>query len=279
MTTSTHPLVQRQMIDKNGHMVTRWVRVLETGEPALNIPVPQSPALKQFAKTSFDKLFPDFDEESGYLIDVFGAHCYYTEVFSAHALEVLPPRTLRQLSESLNDDASTGQCFLSRSAYDYLACVYEHGQEEDAQKHYEAGLRILNNAMVFREALDNLAVAEDCRLVVEDYQSILLEELDKYEDPKKIRPRVNYEPPPTEVDYGKLPRRQQKEAIAFVIATRLMKKVPKKGASPELVKLVLDNFDRQQDLIRLAAKRGVEDVALLKELMEADVLALTDGML
>jgi len=280
-----NPLVPQKRLDKNGQAVTRWVRVLENGEPGIKIPAPQSLALKEFATATFEKLFPG-EDDAGYLIDMRGSTWLYSAPFVIHALETLPPKTLRKLSESVTGEKTVSQSYLSVSVNEYLGAMYDYRTEDGIGERYNTAVTDLNNVLVFHETLDTLASTVKYFMSPEDYPELLFSELSRYEVELGVRhkdARGEYGGPvlSSTVDYGNLPKRKQKEAIAYVIASRLTREyVSEKGSpSKSLVKLVYANLDRQKEIIALVQERGADDVQVLSEMIGSETPAISSGML
>ena len=258
-------------------MVTRWVRLLPSGEPALDLPAPQSPALTAFARESFHKLFPEVEKESGYLIDVAGAKWFYTEDFVKNALESLPPRTLRKLNDTLTGEKTEIQKFLHLAVNHYLTALYNNWQDEGlAEVHSEGAVKV-NNALLFRETLECLGTVETYHMGAGDYTYILNRELSRYEG---VKP-TSYDDYASKVDYSSLPRRKQNEATAYLMASYLSREysAERNKVNPALVKFIYDHVERQHDIVDLIQARGADDVALLRSVMGSEVPSLSGGEL
>jgi hypothetical protein len=280
MTANVNPLKQVKVRDKNGHMVTRWMRVLEeTGETAITVPAPVIPSSPEMVESTMWRLFPEFDEESGKMLDIFSQYWDYTDVFTRHALGLLPPKTMQQLSDQFNDDGSGAQCFLALTAYEYVTAMSEYGREEDSQVHYDNAVRKLNNALVFREALNDLTEACHLTRSAGDTNYMLNMTLANYEhDP------VHNEHVLSEVDYSKTPKHERQKAIAFAIAFNLnqyfrMDEGGTERPAPEFVEFIGENLDRQRQVIELVETRRTNDVSVLKEMFTSDTPALVSGVL
>lgn len=274
---SSAPLTPIQMEDKNGRMVTRWVRLLPSGEPALDLPTPKSPVLTAFAKESFQKLFPEVEKESGYLIDLGGTRWFYTEDFVTNALESLPPRTLRKLNDTLTGEKTEIQKFLHLAVNGYLTALYNHWQDEGLAEVHSEGAAQVNNALLFHETLERLGTIETYHVGAGDYRYMLSRELARYEGVKTAADEEAI----SKLDYSSLPRRKQKEATAYLMASYLSREfaAERHKVNPVLVKFIYDHVDRQQDIIDLVKERGLDDVALLRAVMETEVPALSSGEL
>lgn len=285
MNTNANQLVPQKRLDKNGQAVTRWVKVLDNGEPGIKIPAPQSPALTRFAETAFQNLFPSVEEDSGYLIDLVGARWYYSAEFVTHALEILPPKTMRKLSETITGEKTSAQKYLSLEANQYLTMMYDNRESEDIQDKYDAAVGWLNNALIFHEALDNLMTIESYHVSSMDYSDLLTTELYRYEiseglrEPKKTGDYSG--PKPSAIDYAQLPVRKQKEVIAFVIASRLAREYVSERGMPdkELIRFVYTNLDRQREVINLVKERGADDVSVLTQMLNSETPAISSGLL
>jgi hypothetical protein len=280
---NVNPLKQVKVRDKNGHMVTRWMRVLEeTGETAITVPAPAIPSSPEIVESTMWRLFPEFDEESENMLDIFGQYWDYTDVFTRHALGLLPPKTMQQLSDQFNDDGSGAQCFLALTAYEYVIAMSERGSEEDSQVHYDKAVRKLNNALVFREVLSELTEVCNLTRTAGDMNYTLNMTLANYEhtgpDP------LHDEKVLSDTDYSKAPKHERKKAVAFVIAFNLNQyfRMDDGGTelpSPEFVEFIRENLDRQRQVIELVETRRTNDVSVLKEMFASDAPALVSGVL
>lgn len=276
------PLVPVPMVDKNGKTVTRWTRVLETGEPEVNIPAPKSPALSQMAETVFARLFPDIDGETGYLKDCMGARWYQSYEFCSHVISVLPPKTLKTLIEKYDYDRSAVQRYITKTLITYVGDMYENGQGEEAEKHYADRVREINNALVFFEPLMTVLPLLDYPPADDDIPILINWGVECYEgEDVNVRKYEHYSPETT-VDYGAAPRRKREEAQGFFIAMFLNKHfgdVAERPA-PALVKLVTENLHRQEEIRNLAQERSVKDVKLIKSILDGgEAVPLSGGML
>lgn len=278
-------LTPQKRLDKNGQAVTRWVKVLENGEPGIKIPAPQSPALARFAESAFQNLFPSIEEGSGYLIDVVGSKWFFTADFAKHALVTLPPKTLRKLSETITGEKNAIQGYLSLETNRYLVEMYDHRTDDDIQERYEIAVAQLNNTLVFAEALTSLTVTEPYYVSAADYPYMLSTELDRYEKQAGLRAvtsRNDYgQVEDSKINYGDMPVRKQKEAIAYVIASKLTREYTSEHGLPaqDFIKFVYENLDRQKDVIHLVKERGADDVHVLSEMMNSETPAISSGML
>lgn len=272
-----------QMEDKNGHMVTRWVKLLPSGEPALNIPSPQSPALTRFATDSFHKLFPEVEEESGYLKDRLGSRWFYTKDFVVDALESLPPKTLRKLNDLLtgvpDGKRDAQQEYLMLGATAYLNAMYNNCtmDETTVQSVYEVAVVKMNNCLLFHEVIHHLASTEQYNMSGGDYEYLLGRELQRYEG---VRSGVD-EDYSSKTDYSTLPKRKQNEVIANLMAQYLTREFTSHHytVEPEFVKFLYDHIDRKQEVIALVVERSANDVGALRAVMDSGVSALSSGAL
>ena len=282
MKNSSSPLVAVPMVDKNGKTVTRWTRLLETGEPEVNIPAPKSPALNQMAETVFARLFPDIEEESGYLIDAMGARWFQSYEFCSHAISLLPPTTLKDLIAKYDYNRSAVQRHLTKSLINYVGAMYEHGQAEDASDHYAKHVAGINNALVFFEPLNTIIPLEKYAPADDDIPDLINWGVQYYEDDRIRVNKHTYYAVPTPVDYGALPRRKRDEAKAFFLAMYLNQRCGNENErpDPELVKLISENMDRQEEIRDLALERSTKNVPLLRNLLNGgEVSALSGGEL
>ena len=282
MTTSSNSLVPIQRRDKNGHMVTRWVKLLETGEQEMNIPAPAAPAPTSVIDSTTAVLFPEFDEESERLLDVFGQECEYTGVFISHALERLPVKTLKGFNSSFTNENISGQNLLALDMYNYLDSVYESGGEDELPERYQRTVTDLNNALVFHEALSDLAAVSGNNINADSTCYILNWATSCLEDPNR-NPGSNHKYPASSIDYSKLPQRERQEAIAFVIAFRVSQCANINSGtvrpSPELVSLIADNLERQREVMAVMLDRKTDNVDVLKEILELETPVLAKGVL
>lgn len=282
MTTSNDSLVPIQRRDKNGHMVTRWVKLLVTGEQEMNIPAPAAPAPVSVIDSTAAALFPEFNEDSELLLDVFGQDCEYTGVFISHALERLPVKTLREFSDSFTNENISGQNLLALSMYSYLDSVYESGGEDDLPERYQRTVTDLNNALVFHEALSDLSTVTGNNINAESTRYILNWATSCLEDPSR-NPGSNHTYPASSIDYSKLPQRERQEAIAFVIAFRVSQCANINNGtvrpSLEAISIIADNLDRQREVITAMINRKTDDAGILKEILELETPVLADGVL
>jgi hypothetical protein len=280
----SNQLIPQKRLDKNGQAVTRWVKVLGNGEPGIKIPAPQSPALRGFAETALQNLFPSVEEDSGYLIDLVGAKWYYSADFVKHALEVLPPKTLRKLSETVTGEKTAAQKYLSLQANQYLTLMYGNREADNVQEMYDASVAWLSNALTFHEVLDNLTSMEAYYVSGEDFTETLNQGLYQYEVTTGVREksqRGDFDTRPSTINYAQLPVRKQKEASAFMIASRLTREFTSERGLPdkELIKFVYDHLDRQREVIDLVKERGADDVQVLASMMNSETPAISSGML
>lgn len=280
MSTNVNPLRQVKVRDKNGHMVTRWMRVLEeTGETAITVPAPVIPSSPEMVESTMWRLFPEFDEESENMLDIFGQYWDCTDVFTRHALSLLPSKTMQQLSEQFSDDGSGAQCFLALTAYEYVIAMSERGSEEDSYVYYDKAVRKLNNALVFREVLNDLTEVCHVTRSADDTSYMLNMTLANYEQDPLYDETVL-----SDIDYSKVPKHERKKAVAFAIAFNLNQyfRMDEGGAespAPEFVEFVKDNLGRQRDIMELVAARKTNDVAVLREILSSDAPALVSGVL
>jgi hypothetical protein len=241
--------------------------------------------LTRFAETAFHNLFPSVEEDSGYLIDLVGARWYYSAEFVTHALEILPPKTMRKLSETITGEKTPVQKYLSLETNQYLTTMYENRESENIQGKYDAAVGWLSNALIFHEALDNLMSLESYHVSSMDYSDLLNTELYRYEmseglrEPKKVGDYSG--PEASAIDYAQLPVRKQKEVTAFVIASRLAREYVSERGMPDkdLIRFVYTNLDRQRDVIKLIKERGADDIQVLSEMLDSETPAISSGML
>ena len=273
-----------QMEDRNGHMVTRWVKLLPSGEPALNIPSPQSPALTRFATDSFHKLFPSVEKESGYLKDAMGARWFYTKDFVIDSFESLPPRTLRKLNDLLtgvpDGKRDALQEYLMLGATEYLDAMYNNCTMDEAtiQSVYEVAVVKINNSLLFHETIHNLASTEQYNMAGSDYRYLLNREIARYE---KTKPDSDGEPVASNIDYSLLPKKKQNEVIAHLMAQYLTREFTSHHytVDPEFTKFLYDHVDRQQEVIAVVMERRADNVGALRAVMDNSVSALSSGAL
>lgn len=280
MNKNANPLVPVKLRDKNGHMVTRWVRMLESGEHALNLPAPSFTVPQRMVDDTFDILFPDFNEDTEMLMDVFGQDVEYTDVFIRHALEYLPLSTLTAFTAAFTDDASPGQNYLALCAYDYLFAMYSVGRGDDSLTEFDQSVTTLNNATVFHQAMSDLSRASGHRLNADDVNYVLNWALHCYETPDE-NVALNLSYPDSQTDYSKLSQRKQREAVGYVITFRAMQHagVEDGRPRPETAAFVADNLDRQREIASVMISRKIQDVGLLKEMLDSEAPVLTDGVL
>lgn len=279
-------LVPQKRVDKNGHAVTRWVKFLSNGEPGIKIPAPQSPVLTDFAESVFVRLFPDSEEKTDYLIDLVGSKWYFTAEFAVHGLAVMPPKTLKTLNDVVTGEKVTSQKYLLLHVSKYLDLMFLDRDAEDVQSKYDASVLEIGNALVFHDALENLASLEQYYYGADDYDDSLRRELHRYEVSTGLREATareldGYSLERSKVNYFSSPVRKQKEAIAYVIASRLTREfVSERGTvDPSFVKLVRDNLDRQREIIDLVKVRGADDIHVLSDVLNTDTPSISSGML
>lgn len=272
--------MQVKVRDKNGHMVTRWMRVLEeTGEAAITVPAPVLPSSPEVVDSTMWRLFPEFDEESGNMVDIFSQHWYYTDVFTRHALGLLPPKTMQRLNDEFNDDSSAAQCLLALTVYEYVTSMYERGRDDDSQSHYDAAVRKLNNVLVFREAMSDVTDTCGIKRHADDMNYALNMTLANYEQSPVVDEKAL-----SEKDYSKVPIHERKKAIAFLIAFNLnqyygMDEGGTQLPEPEFVELFRNNLDRKRQVMEAVASRKTNDVSLLKQVLASETPPLASGVL
>jgi hypothetical protein len=159
--------------------------------------------------------------------------------------------------------------------------MYSVGRGDDTQPEYDQSVTALNNAMVFHQAFTDLSAASGDKLNADDVEYVLNWALHCYENPDS-NVAVNRQYQESAVDYSKRPLREQRDAIAYLIAFRSMQHA---GANedgrpaPETVAFVADNLDRQREIASIMISRKTQDVGLLKEVLDSDAPVLTDGVL
>jgi hypothetical protein len=285
MTTSVNPLKPVQVRDKNGHMVTRWVRVLEeTGERAIVVPPPAVPSSPQLVESTMWRLFPEFDEEAGCMTDIFSQEWGYSDVFTRHALGMLPTKTMTRLSEEFSDDSSAAQCHTALVSYQYLNAMAAHGSDEDSQEHYDVAVARLNNALMFREVLNELTAFSGITQGADDTEYVLAWAMKSYEDPNSGAWK-NGVYVPSRIDYSVLPKREREQVIAYLVAFRVNQYVgidasgEDRSPEPDYVDFIRKNLDRRQEIMAIVKLRRTNDVGLLQEMLSADAPALVGGVL
>jgi len=284
MTTGVNPLKPVQMRDKNGHMVTRWMRVLEeTGEPAIVVPAPAIPSAPQVIESVLWRLFPEFDEESGKMIDIFSQDWEYTDVFTRHALSMLPAKTMKWLHDDFNDDSSITQCHLALVTYRYLMAMHEYGREDNAGEQYEAAVRHLNNTLLLREAMQDLADVTGELKTAEDMDCLLNWSLECLERPD-LDPRGVGGMNQSSIDYAQDSKREPDDVVAYVIALRLTEFFTpglerNDGATPEFIEFVRSHHDNRSQIMDMVRERRTTDVAVLQSMLETESPAMSSGAL
>lgn len=276
-----NPLMPEARADKDGKVVRRWVKVLETGEPAIPIPAPKSPDQKHLSESLFAKMYVDVVPETGYLIDACGREVYYTYEFTEHVLNLLPTVTLRRLAEQITDSNDSEQSYLMMPLFKYVDTMYERESDDHVDEIMKNGVTSINNALVFHRPLGIIAGETNMLRMAEDYMYVLNAALEVYEGTRSQR-EVEFEEHTSKVDYSKLPKKDRNRAIGFVTAsclTRSFTETKRTTPSPEAVDLMADNVDRLQDVVDVAAGRGFEDMEMIRELLKSDVPSLREGML
>jgi hypothetical protein len=276
-----NPLVPEARPDKDGKVVTRWVKVLETGEPAIPIPAPKAPDQKILSESLFAKMYVDIDENTGYLIDACGREVYYTYEFTEHVLGLLPTPTLRSISKHLTDGTGSEQSFLMMPLFAYVDSMYERENDDRVEEIMETGVTRINNALVFHGALSTIDSRTNQMRMAEDYLYILNSTLEMHEGTRSQR-ETDFEEHVSSIDYSKVPKQQRDQAIGFITASCLTysftdehRRVP----SPEAVDFVASRIDDLQRIVDIAAERTFEDIEVIRRVLESPVAALSDGAL
>lgn len=285
MTTSVNPLKPIQMRDKNGHMVTRWVRVLEeTGERAITVPPPAIQSSPEIVESTLWRLFPEFDDELGCMMDIYGQEWGHSDVFTRHALSMLPSKTMTRLSEEFSDDSSAAQCHTALVTYQYFNVMSAYGSDEESQEHYDVAVARLNNALLFREVLNELVAFGGITQGADDTEYVLAWAMKSHEDPNNGAWK-NGVYVPSRIDYSVLPKRDREQVIAYLIAFRVNQYVgidatgEDRSPEPEYVEFIRENFDRRHEIMEIVKQRKTNDVKLIQEMLSTDAPALVGGVL
>lgn len=276
-----NPLVPEARPDKDGKVVTRWVKVLETGEPAIPIPAPKAPDQKHLSESLFAKMYVDINEESGYLIDACGREVYYTYEFTEHVLGLLPTATLRGLAKRLTHDAGSVQSFLMMPLFTYVDSMYERENDDRVEEIMESGVTSINNALVFHEVLATVDAHTKQMRMADDYMFVLNSTLERHEGTRGQR-TSEWQEHVSKIDYSKVPKPQRDQAIGYVIASCLTNGFTEKKRwvpSPEAVDLVASHVDDLQRVVDIAAERTFEDIDMIRSVLESPVQSLSDGVL
>lgn len=278
-----NPLTPEPRVDKTGKTVTRWVKTLETGEPAIPIPAPQSPDQNRLSGELFSKMYVDINPDNGYLIDACGREVFYTYEFTEHALNLLPTATLRKLSKRLTHEAGSEQSYLMMPVFTYVDSMYERSDDADVDGLMETGLRGINNALVFHEPLGILEKTTGRGILrqPEDYVYLLNSSLEFYEGTRGQR-SVSYEEHVTTVDYSTVSKEEREKAVGFVVSSILTNEFTedhRRVPEPEMTEFVASRLKDLERIVEIAVQRGFKDPDLFKAILDNDVAALSDGVL
>lgn len=273
----SNELTPMKRVDKNGHTVTRWVRVLDSGEPAIDIPAAKVALQSPVAAEVMSGLFPDFNEETGMPVTAFGDDSFTSYEFSEHAIQSLPLKTLKGLLTKLDTkDTSGAQCHLIRAVYVYIEAMLHHATDDTVEEEYKRQVRFLNNAITFHDAFSSVYEKKGYHASAGQASGVIRRSLNFFGDDTATSP--SHGEAEILIDYSEVDDETQARACGAVMAYVLSGRFAEERHR-DLMTLMGDYPNDQQRIIDLVEERQSVNVTVLRDLLTHDAPAISDGVL